>query len=441
MKKILTYLIFGLMLFMLVACGPSEGGEATGDITDDDLSGTLNIWWPGGSTSTEAAINKAKSDYEKAHPNVHINITFQSTPDFYYAYNMALMGDAYPDVAYIDHVFVQRLAYDGSIVNLSNMNLGNLKDLYLDTLWEPNLYKNSLYGLPMSVNTLVTVYNKALLTKVLGREFTDADFPKNWNEFIEIGQKINQYNADNGLTGNDRYYLTTIPTGTGNESMGAMYFLALSSRAGGTLMNKDLTQMTINSEQNYFAANKILQLAEGDYTTTTFSESKFEQGKVAFIEMGPWKQTDYSRIAAADENADYGYHSNIPYEEGGNIDSTIGLYSLVISNKSKNPKLAAHFAMYLSTNDEIQLLHAKPQDLMPVTKTGLADEYYNTPEWKVFVEQLNHSCTRCGSAAWPSIQKQVAEFITGLVNGTRNVNYLESLQTGLTEKLEDLEEE
>ena len=441
MKKALTLLVVLLIAFMLVACGGSTGGNTEGEITEDDLSGTLNIWWPGGSTSTEAAINKAKEEYEKAHPDVHINIIFQSTPDFYYAYNMSLMGDAYPDVAYIDHVFVQRLAFDGSIVNLSDMKLDYLKDTYLDTLWKPNLYQGNLYGLPMSVNTLVTVYNKALLSKVYGREFTDADFPKNWDEFIEIGNKINQYNADHNLTGNDRLYLTTIPTGTGNESMGAMYFLAMSSRAGGTLMNEELTQMTINSDENYFAANKILQLAEGDYTTATFSESKFEQGKIAFIEMGPWKQTDYSRIAEADDNADYAYHSIIPFETGGNTDSTIGLYSLVVSKKSQNPKLAAHFAMYLSTNDEIQLLHAKPLDLMPVTKTGLANDYYNTPEWQVFVNQLNHSCTRCGSAAWPSIQKQVSEFITGLVNGTRKVSYLESLQTGLTEKLEDLEEE
>jgi maltose-binding protein MalE len=293
----------------------------------------------------------------------------------------------------------------------------------------------------MSANILARVYNKALLSKVLGREFTDADLPSNWDEYLALGAKIEEYNTTNGLTGNDKLYLTTVPAGTGAESMGAMYYLAFSARSGATIMNSDLTQMTLATQGNLDAAAKIKQLADLGYTTTNFSESKFETGKVAFIEMGPWKLIDYGRIDEASEDIEYGYTSVMPFEDGGDVSSTLGLYSLVITNKSTKKEIAADFIKYVTTDKEIQLEHNTVQNLMPTTKEAIADEYYTGAEWNVFVEQLAHCVARPGSAAWPAIEQYVAEYVTGLVNGTRDVDYLYALQAALTEKLEELEEE
>ncbi len=438
MKRIISLILMLTMiastgLLCLTGCpGPDPAGSGEGSIT---------VWWPGGSTTTEKAIKDAKAKYEAEHPGVTINIEFQSTADFYSSYTMALMGKNFPDVAYVDHVFVQRLAFDGLIANQSDLGLDSLKDKYIDSLWTPNLYEGELYALPMSANILGRVYNKALLTKVLGREFTDADIPTNWDEFLALGAKIEEYNKANNLTGNDKLYLTTVPAGTGAESMGAMFYLAYSARSGASLMNPDLTEMTLATQGNIDAATKIKQLADLGYTTTTFSESKFETGKVAFIEMGPWKLLDYSRIDEASADIDYGYTTVMPFEDGGDISSTLGLYSLVITQKSSKKDLAADFIKYVTTDKEVQLAHNTVQNLMPTTKEAIADDYYSGDEWNVFVEQLNHCVARPGSAAWPAIQQYVAEFVTGLINGTRDVDYIYALQAALTEKLEDLEDE
>ena len=437
MKKIISFI---LMLTMIASVG-LLCFTGCGNNQTQDGDQTITVWWPGGSTTTEAAIKAAKEQYEKDHPGVTINIEFQSTADFYSSYTMALMGKNFPDVAYVDHVFVQRLAFDGLIANQSDLGLDTLKDKYIDSLWEPNLYNGELYALPMSANILGRVYNKALLTKVLGREFTDADIPSNWEEFLALGAKIEGYNKANNLTGNDKLYLTTVPAGTGAESMGAMFYLAYSARSGATLMNSSLTEMTLATQGNIDAATKIKQLADLGYTTTTFSESKFETGKVAFIEMGPWKILDYSRIDAASDDIDYGYTTVMPFADGGDISSTLGLYSLVITQKSEKKELAADFIKYVTTDKTVQLAHNTVQNLMPTTKEAIADEYYTGDEWNVFVEQLNHCIARPGSAAWPAIQQYVAEFVTGLTNGTRDVDYIYALQAALTEKLEDLEDE
>ena len=439
MKRILTLILALIMLGSVLAVGlTSCGGGNKGGNSDPK---SITVWWPGGSTTTEAAILAAKAQYEADHPGVTINIQFQSTADFYSSYTMSLMGKDFPDVAYVDHVFVQRLAFDGLIANQSELGLDSLKDQFIDSLWTPNLWEGDLYALPMSANILSTVYNKGLLSKVLGREFTEADLPSNWEEYLALGAQIEAYNVANGLTGNDKLYLTTIPAGTGAESMGAMFFLAYSARSGGTLMNSSLTEMTLATSANMDAAAKIKQLANLGYTTTTFSESKFETGKVAFIEMGPWKLTDYSRIDEASDDIEYGYTSIMPFQNGGDVSSTLGLYSLVITQKSTKQELAADFIKYVTTDKTVQLGHNTVQNLMPTTKEAIADEYYTGDEWNVYVEQLSHCVARPGSAAWPAIEQYVAEFVTGLINGTRNVDYIYALQAALTEKLEDLEDE
>lgn len=446
-KKILSLLLVVALMatacLALAACNDNNGDD--NNKPGGELKGSVKIWWPGGSPTIEAAINKAKAEYEAAHEGVTIDIATQSTADFYSSYTMALMNkDNFPDIAYVDHVFVQRLAYDGLIGNLSDYGADEVKDKFIDSLWSTTQFNGGTYALPMSANVLTVAYNKALLTKVLGKEFTDADMPKNWDEYIAIGKKIEEYNTANNLTGNNKLYLTTVPAGTGNESMGAMFFMSYAARSGGRLMNDNLTAMELATEQNKSAAAKIKQLGDLGYTPTSFSESKFETGKVAFIEMGPWKLVDYSRISASQKDiCDIRYTNVFPLSSGGQTQGALGLYSLVMTKKTKNAALAADFIKYLTTSDEIQLAHNTVQNLMPTTKTAIANEYYQTAEWSVFINQLNNIVARPGSAAWPAIQRSLAEYVTQLVTGDKNgvPDQLDAIEIQLNEALEDLEDE
>lgn len=437
MKRLITILLVVALLMncvALVACNPSQSGSDPN---------TIKIWWPGGSPALEEAINRAKELYEAENEGITIDIQTQSTNDFYTSYTMALMGKDFPDIAFVDHVFVQRLAFDGFIANLSELGVDDVKDQFIDSLWSTTQYQGSTYALPMSANVLSMAYNQALLSKVLGREFTAEDYPSNWDEFIALGAKIEEYNTANNLTGNDKLYLTTVPAGTGAESMGAMFFMSYSAREGGTLMNEDLTAMTLSSEANMNAASKIKQLADLGYTPANFSESGFETGKIAFIEMGPWKLTDYARISEANENVDIRYNTVIPMTEGGSTAGALGLYSLVVTKKSTKTQIAADFVKFLTTNTEIQLMHNTVQNLMPTTKVALEDDFYKTDEWKVFIDQLNTNVARPGSAAWPTIERSLAEFVTELVQKGANGNpeYLIAIEVQLDEILEDLESE
>ncbi len=393
------------------ACGndPSTGGN----LGEVDYSGEITVWWPG-STSEMEAINTAKKDYIELHPDVKINVIGQSTADFYSAYMLSCGGKNAPNIAYIDHVYVQTLAYFGYIAELTEQ-YGNLESTFLSSLWTPGFYGDKLYALPMSANTLATVYNKTLIAQAQGTTTDKITLPKNYSEFKELAEKIVALNNED--TKNDPYYALTIPSGTSHDSMATMSYLSYVNRCGGTgILSEDLKSSLLASEECVDAANKLSEL--GQYSPATFSEAKFESGKIGFIEMGPWKIRDYEKYSAQ-YGWEVGYTTAIPFTEGGNIDATIGLYSLVVTNdshtKNNQSALAADFAKFITTGDKYQLAFSKANNLLPTTKTALEDEYFTGDVWKVYVEQVKHAAVRPGSPVWTDIEETIGDFVTRLV--------------------------
>ncbi len=384
--------------------GGRNMNDDIGDLTE--RKGEITIWWPG-STTEMAAINQAKADYTALYPDVKINIIGQSTADFYSAYMLACAGGSAPDIAYVDHVYVQTLAQYGYIANLSSAGFESLEDTFVSTLWEPGFFNGKLYGLPMSANILVTVYNKTIIANAQGVTADNITLPANYDEFIALAELI----KETGKTP------ITIPAGTGNNSMAAMTYLAYVNRCGGTgILSSDLKTSIINSDECKEAAKKLYNL--GSYSTSTFSEAEFEHGNVAFIEMGSWKISDYEKYSE-EWDWEVGYTTAIPFTDGGNAGSTIGLYDLVVTNKQGSGNkmaLAADFVKFVTTTDKYQLAFSTVQNLLPTTKTALTDDYYSGEVWQVFTQQLqNAAVVRPGSPVWSDIETALGNLVTKCV--------------------------
>ena len=418
MKKKISVLTALILVFVLVftlgACtigGKNSNTDIDGDF-DPSQGGKVTIWWPGSSVEMKA-LEQAKADYTEKYPKVTIEIIPQSTPDFYSAYLLACSGNSAPDIAYVDHVYVQQLAFYGYIANLSSIGYDEeLKDVFVPSLWNSNFYGDDLYALPMSANILATVYNKTLIAKAQGVDVEDITLPTNYEEFVVLANQIAALNNLPDADKSDPYYAITLPSGTGNTSMGAMTFLQFVDRCGGTgILSEDLKTSLLNTEPCINAAKMLYDM--GQYSTSTFAEAKFESGKVAFIEMGPWKISDYEKYSK-NYGWEVGYTTAIPFTEGGNTGSTLGLYSLVVTN-NKNAALAADFAKFVTTNDKYQLEFATAQNLIPATKTALEDEYYSSEVWQAYIAQLDHAVIRPGSPAWTDIEEALGSFVTKLV--------------------------
>ena len=186
MKKKISVLTALILVFVLVftlgACtigGKNSNTDIDGDF-DPSQGGKVTIWWPGSSVEMKA-LEQAKADYTEKYPKVTIEIIPQSTPDFYSAYLLACSGNSAPDIAYVDHVYVQQLAFYGYIANLSSIGYDEeLKDVFVPSLWNSNFYGDDLYALPMSANILATVYNKTLIAKAQGVDVEDITLPTNY---------------------------------------------------------------------------------------------------------------------------------------------------------------------------------------------------------------------------------------------------------------------
>lgn len=445
MKKIVSAVLAAGMVFAAAfsaaACEVNQGkpnDDSIGELTERE--GKITIWWPG-STVELKAIEQAKADYVAENPKVEIEIIGQSTADFYSAYMLACSGKSAPDIAYVDHVYVQTLAYYGYIANLSSAGYEELEDKFIPSLWEPNFYENKLYALPMSANILATAYNKTLIAKAQNTTTDKIVLPTNYEEFVALSEKIVALNDD--TTKNDPYYALTLPAGTGHTSMASMSYLAFVNRCGGAgILSDDLKTSNLSSAACVEAATKLYEL--GQYAPSTFSEAKFESGRVGFIEMGPWKIADYEKYSST-YNWEVGYTTAIPFTAGGNTGSTLGLYSLVVTNNS-NSALAADFAKYVATNDKYQLAFATPQNLMPATATAIEDEFYSGEVWQVYVEQLKNVVVRPGSPAWTDIESVLGTFVTNLVQRTySNEDGVRQACIGIhnqvTSALEDIYEE
>ncbi len=168
----------------------------------EDHKGTITVWWPN-SDVAKKAIDKAAADYTAQYPEVKINIITQQTADFYAAYTLACAGNSAPEIAYIDHVFVQALAFEGYIANLTSVGYEELADTFIPSLWTPGFYNEKLYALPMSANVLATAYNKTLIARAQNTTTDNIRLPENYEEFEALCAQITALN--DSTTQNDPY--------------------------------------------------------------------------------------------------------------------------------------------------------------------------------------------------------------------------------------------
>jgi len=428
-------LIFGFVPFAS-GCGAWFGGGKR--------EGELTIWWPGGSPNEIAALHRAAELYRAANPDVSFNIVAQQTSFFHQAYMMAVNGRNYPDIAFVDSVFVQQLAHEQVITNLSQFSPAidtEIREQIIDSLWPVNLYNNHAYALPVSANVLTMTYNRSLLQRVYtatGRTWTGP--PATLDELHYAMAVVTQYNALNGLTGNAAIVPYTIPAGLSHDSMSAMAFVSYVARMGGRIMSDDLRTVLLYSDQYReanLAAASIIQNMGQRGVPSLFAEDRFYQGNVAFIEMGPWAINRFELMS--DE---IGFAPVISLREGGSRQSTLGLFSMVSTADGVNEELAVDFMKFFLTNDEVMLLHNQPQNLMPVTKSAISNDFYSTGDvWPVFSEQLNHIAFRPGTPLWVWMEGEIADFVTRLIAGGsagRDPIFLRSMHIAFQNRVNEL---
>lgn len=395
-------------------------------------SGSLTIWWPSSEDKELPTIRQAAADYKALYPDVTVNIIGQSGKKMYEMYLNACSANTAPDIAYIDSVYVPFLAHYKHIGNLSSAEYAvqatgdeqapeykkfdTLSDKFVPSLWQSSFYDGKLFGLPMSANVLVTMYNKTLIARAQNTATDNIALPTDYASLVELCEQIAALN--------DGKYGMALPCSDMQASVvsfACMQYLAYFARCGGSnVLSSDFRTSGFNSDAAKETAKKFYAL--GAYAppagTVGDFEGQFQDGNVAFMEMGPWLMNTVEAFAAnAVTPWEVGYTTCLPFTANGKKTSTVGLFNLVVTNQDNKQKmaLAADFAKFVATTDKYQLKFARDNSNLPCTVSAVADDYYKSDKWQVFMNQLSDIAIRPLTPVWSDIEDPLGKFVIKLV--------------------------
>jgi multiple sugar transport system substrate-binding protein len=347
-------LIFVALLAVVACSGSSTGG--TGAVSGARASSI--VFATQGLGSEGDATNKAVAAFEKANPDVKVNI-LNLSPTSNTAYQQLtqrfISGSSTPDVATADVIWPATFAKSGWIQPLNRFN-PNTSNFFPGQI-QAGTYNNKLYGLPWFINA-EGIYYRTDLTPTA---------PKTPDELTAMAK---------AAPGQD----PAIKIGLAYE--GAKYegvvtsFLSFSGGFGGGL---DLNH--INSTQNVqaltYMKDAIYSNSISPQSVTSWQESDVQQaylgGQAAFAMNWPYIYS-LGEAAGSPLKGKVGW---IPFPAGSNTPkAALGGDSLVINSKSTNATAAWRFVQFMST-DSVQIDRAVSAGDPPAVKSAYNSALYS----------------------------------------------------------------
>ncbi|QUI22488.1 sugar ABC transporter substrate-binding protein [Vallitalea pronyensis] len=422
MRKKIVILLSLVIMMGVIFTGCNKKETSSADTQDEKV--TLGIWWAS-QDEFKAPLLEAIREFEEANPQIKIEPEWMPNFDYYDKYKIALTGDQAPDIVKIDHVFVQSLGYNGQVFDLAEFGADKIKDQFIQSTWDANMYKEHVYALPFDANTLALMYNKDILDKA------GVMPPTTLEQLIASSQAVSEL-------GEEGVYGYTIPFDPGKSGFLSFQFTSWIARNGGSILSDDWSKATLNSPEVIQALKQVKSLIDTKAApANAFMENEFYAGKIGMLEMGPWH---VPTITSPDAPANFGIVPVVSLKEGVDTYAPLGLYSLAIAKQSKHPEEAYKFIEFLATHEKMQIAYSKTTNLMPTLKEAYKDEFYDNDVWKIFITQLEKTVSRPGSPAWPLIDEAISDAIQEVLTDTKSPeDALKNAEEKINKELEKLQ--
>ncbi|MEU9984365.1 extracellular solute-binding protein [Streptomyces sp. NPDC050856] len=189
----------------LTGCGLLPGGEPA--------PRTVTVWLMKGSVSDDF-LRRFTSAYEKEHPSVRLEVTFQEWTGIGKKVTAALASEDAPDVIEVGNTQVAQYAATGLLYDLT---LESVRDLghqdWLPGLKEPGSVNGAQYGIPWYAANRVVIYHKDLFR----RAGVDSP-PRTRDQWLEDTERLNRGGTKGiHLAGQDWYTLAGFIWDEGGE--------------------------------------------------------------------------------------------------------------------------------------------------------------------------------------------------------------------------------
>lgn len=344
------------------------------------------------------------AEYEEMHPDVKIkwiDVPFSEGEKRALA---SVMSNNVPDLINMNPSFGSTLASSGALIDLRQMLKQEDYNKYLKESWDTSSINNVIFGVPWYITSSITMYN----TKLLKEAGLNPDKPPKTYE--ELGDMIKIIKE---RTGRAAYMPNLTEDGK---------ILQMFNKYDVPIVNKNRTKALFNTPK----AVSILQFWVDMYTKGYIPPESLTQGHRASLEMyqagdSAFIVTGANFLKTIKDNAPQVFQNTkvAPQVTGSNGKVDFALMNLVIPKKSKHPKEALDFALYL-TNTKNQLEFCKLAPILPSTKEGINSALFKTVNSSNIIElgrsmsakQLNNAITPVPTLKNQKDLYQIADYAT-----------------------------
>jgi len=373
--KALTSMAAALLLATgVVGCSGSGAGGGGGDVT-------ITFANFSGSGDNEKHLTAMKEAFEKANPNIKVEIESIGYGDYFTQMQTRVASDSAPDAYELNYENFVSYAKKGVLLDIGPMfektgfDRSSLNEQALNAFQTDGVQ----YGMPASFSNVVLIYNKELFQKA-GAELPADDWT--WADMDAAAKKIR-------ALGDDIFGVY--------QPIQFHEFYKTVQQNGGSLLNEDMTAFTVNTPENVETLRHLADRILKDNTMPTAAQLSgmgdwdlFKAGRLGMIVTGIWAFPDFV------QNVDFDWDVAV---EPGNVKKATHFFSngLVINKDSKQADAAFKWIQFLSASKEAaEIRVAANWELPAVTDEAVLKAYLDiTPpaNRQAVIDSLDHLVT------------------------------------------------
>lgn len=274
----------GIVAASLTGCSSGGGSSALDTKAKVELT-----WWTGQADQAETILEKLAKQYERAHPNVTIDVSSgaPSTDDLLQKLSASFAGGTYPDVSYAFGSWASQLEASGRTLDITKQV--SAKSVGWDQFSgaargtaRPTGKKT--IGFPAVVDNLALFYDKTLFDKA-HLSYPTATWT--WDDFRAAAKKLTDPSTDTYGYG---YSVS------GSEETTWQFWPHLWQN-GGEVLSADGKKATFDSPAGVDALTLLRDMAVTDKSVyLDQTDEKFTQlfagGHIGMVTTGPWELSD-----------------------------------------------------------------------------------------------------------------------------------------------------
>ena len=307
----------------------TQTSEAGSEATEPITITYANFNASGGN---EATLDSMYQAFHEQNPNITVNIETIAMDDYFTTLQTRIAGGTAPDCFEMNIENFAAYASKGILAELSDADTSAVNQTALSAF----TYDGKQYALPENFSTVILVYNKDLFDKA-GIDYPDSSWTRE-----DVDKAAEAIRA----LGDDIYGIYQ-PV-TYNE------FYKVAAQYGGSLINADGTQFTVNSKENIAALQSMVDRVQKTNVQPTAEQmggmgdwDLFESGRLGMIPTGTWCFNAFT------DACDFAW--DICVEPGQTQKAThFFANALVVNNSASDEAKAAaqKWISFLSSSDE-----------------------------------------------------------------------------------------